>query len=248
MSYCDDLVTADPAGAPLDPPILVSADPVLWLALGLLLLAAGLFGWWLGRRAGRRDGDATAAIWKAVDKAAKEAMKADDHALAGRARHLLETLDRRLGRTLSVALAPDGDKGLADRTEALRAAVAGRHGGHGGHGESHESSDAHDDSHDPEGHDAPSSPRAQEGAGPGASAIASGITINVTGSGQDAGAKSHAPRRRDMTAREQTDALRLAVAAFNEHWRHESRRAAELRAALAELAGAGEHGSSPGHD
>ena len=71
MSYGSDFVTADPADAPLEAPLLVGADPVLWLALGLLVLAAGLFGWWLGARSRSREGDATAAIWKAVDKAAR---------------------------------------------------------------------------------------------------------------------------------------------------------------------------------
>jgi hypothetical protein len=233
MSYGAEFVTADPAGAPLDPPILVGADPVLWMALALLLLAAGLFGWWLGVRSGSREGDATPAIWKAIDGAAKEAMKADDHALRGRAQQLLETIDRRLGRTLAVA---GTDRGLADRVGDLRAAVDGRpsHGHGGGHG----AHDASHDSHAPGDHHKDPASDDHGGAAPRASAIASAITINVSGGpAQGGGHDPHHPPRSEMTAREQTDALRLAVAAFNEHWRHEARRVGELRGALTELTG-----------
>lgn len=245
MSYGSDYVTADPADAPLDAPLLVGADPVLWLALGLLLLAAGLFGWWLGVRSRSREGDATAAIWKAVDKAAKEAMKADDHALRSRTQHLLETLDQRLGRTLAVAVAgPEEDDGLADRVGALRAAVGGRR--------RHDPAPGPDATDPPDvapaagGHDQPAAPDEHDAGGAQPPNVASAITINVTGgAGQDGTRRCHPPRR-EMTAREQTDALRLAVAAFNEHWRHESRRVGEFRAALAELAGSGERGSRAG--
>lgn len=233
MSYGADFVTADPASAPLDPPILIGADPVMWVALGLLLLAAGLFGWWLGARSGPRDGDVTSAIWRAIDRAAKEAMKADDHALRGRADHLLGVVDRRLGRTLAVAGAAGG---LAERVAALREAHAGRRPApHGDH--------AHDASHDDHGSGQGSDDHgAQEETGheARASAVASGITINVAGGSvrTERGGDNHHGAR-ELTARQQTEALRLAVAAFNEHWRHETLRVGELRAALAELSGAG---------
>ena len=239
MSYGSDFVTADPADAPLEAPLLVGADPVLWLALGLLLLAAGLFGWWLGARSRSREGDATAAIWKAVDKAAKEAMKADDHALRGRTQHLLETLDQRLGRTLAVAVAgQEEDDGLGDRVGALRAAVGGRQRrdrrpDRGGR-------DQPDVVPAPGDHDRAAAPDEHGAGGAQPPNLASAITINVSGGAGEGGAEPRHPPRREMTAREQTDALRLAVAAFNEHWRHEARRIAELRAALAELAGSGE--------
>lgn len=252
MSYGSDFVSADPANAPLDPPLLVGADPVLWLALGLLLLAAGLFGWWLGVSSRAHEGDATPAIWRAIDKAAKEAMKADDLALRGRAQHLLETIDRRLGRTLAAVVAVSvADPGLAGRVGDLRAAVAGRPAHRHGHG--HGDGDDHAD-HDGAGgtHDSPdlgehggsSAADDHRAEGPRASAVGAAITINVAGApGRSDGPDARRPRHREMTAREQTDALRLAVAAFNEHWRHESRRVAELRAALAELTGVGERGS-----
>ncbi len=240
MSYGADYVTADPAGAPLDPPIVVGADPVLWIALGLMLLAAGLFGWWLGVRTATRDGDATATIWKSIDAAAKEAMKADDHALRGRAQALIETLDRRLGRTLAVA---GGRAGLTQRVEGLRAALDGRpspeHGqGHGAHG-------GPDNPHAPGGHDDAPARDDHGGGAPHASAIASAITINVSGAQTQGGGDGPHHRPREMTVREQTDALRLAVAAFNEHWRPQGTRVGELRGALAELSGTG--GSRLGH-
>ena len=252
MSYGSDFVTADPANAPLDPPLMVGADPVLWLALGLLLVAAGLFGWWLGVGSRAHEGDATSAIWKAIDKAAKEAMKADDLALRGGAQHLLETIDRRLGRTLAVAVAvAPTEQGLAERVGDLRSAVAGRPSHRHGHGDDHAGHEGHGGPHDApdaDGHGDPSAPDDHREEGPRASAIASAITINVAGgSGRSGGPEVRHPRHREMTAREQTDALRLAVAAFNEHWRHVSLRVGELRAALAELAGHETRGSRRGH-
>lgn len=235
MSYGDDFAAADPANAPLDAPILLGADPVLVAAGLLLLLAALLLGWFLGARARSTNGDATASIWKAVDEAAKEAMKADDTALKGRAEDLLGVIDRRLGRTLALVAGRDG---LAGGVEGLRNAVSGRkrdepHGRDGddhGHGHGHgHGGDQDDDAHG--GHaDHPA---------PGPSASTGSVTIvNVLPGAPSAPGRpgGHGPRR-DLTAREQTAALRLAVAAFNEHWRHEGARVKAMRAALAELSG-----------
>ena len=47
------------------------------------------------------------------------------------------------------------------------------------------------------------------------------------------------PEKRDLNHREQTDALRLAVAHFTQHWRDESARVRELRDAHAELSNPG---------
>ncbi len=247
MSYGADFANADPANAPLDAPILLGADPILWAALLLLLLAALLLGWFMGARSRGREGDATASIWKAIDKAAKEAMKADDNALRGRAQTLLETIERRLGKTLSLA---GGKDGLTGCVAALRGAVAGRrpqlahdkddhghrHDRHG-HGDRKADGDHGDAEH-------------KDAAGSSATASGANITINVSqpaprpekpGHGHDHGHDRHRPPR-DMTAREQTDALRLAVAAFNEHWRHEGARLGELRGALTELSGSNGRG------
>lgn len=237
MSYGADFATADPANAPLDAPILLGADPVLWGALILLLLAAALLGWFLGSRSGPKGGDASSDIWKAIDGAAKDAMKADDSALKGRAEHLLSVVDKKLGKTLALA---GGKGGLSACVTALRGAVEGKlkdkpkddkHDAHppkGDHGEGHD--DKHGDDHDAHG------PTSSVGA------AAANITINVAPSPAPE-KQSHDPHhpapepRKEMTVREQTDALRLAVAAFNEHWRHRDARTRALQAALSELSG-----------
>jgi len=236
MSYGADFATADPANAPLDAPLYLGADPVLWGALILLLLAAVLLGWFLGSRSAPRNGDASASIWKAIDGAAKDAMKADDSALRGRAEHLLGVVDNRLGKTLALA---GGKDGLSACVKAMRAAVDGKlpekpKDGHDAPKADHDK--AQDDGH---GHD--DKPGDEHGHGPtSAVAAAANITINVAPSSPGKPDHDHHPApapRKEMTVREQTDALRLAVAAFNEHWRHEKARVRALRAALAELSG-----------
>jgi hypothetical protein len=235
MSYGPDFATADPANAPLDAPLYLGADPVLWGALALLLIAAVLLGWFLGSRAAPKTGDASASIWKAIDGAAKDAMKADDSGLRGRAEHLLSVVDTRLGKTLALA---GGKDGLSACVAALRGAVDGKLAdkpktGHDApkpdHDKAHD--DGHGDQHDDDhGH----------GATAGAVAAAANITINVAPPAPAKPDHDHHPNpapRKEMTVREQTDALRLAVAAFNEHWRHEKARVRALRAALAELSG-----------
>ena len=250
MSYGADFSAADPANAPLDAPIYLGADPVLWGALILLLIAAALLGWYLRGQSGPKTGDASSSIWKAIDEAAKDAMKADDNALKGRAEHLLAVIRGRLGATLSLA----GDEtGLAACVVALRKAVAGKradkhddHGGHGGHGDH-----GHDDPHDAKHGDAHDEAHGKDGHGPTSSvgAAAANITINVAPSPPEKPGKPvHPPHPpRDLSTREQTDALRLAVAAFNEHWRHRDARTGALRAALAELSG-GSGGPRLSHD
>ncbi|HWW12548.1 MAG TPA: hypothetical protein VN018_08520, partial [Brevundimonas sp.] len=237
MSYGQDFATADPANAPLDAPLYLGADPVLWGALILLLLAAVLLGWFLGSRSAPRTGDASVAIWKAIDGAAKDAMKADDSALKGRAEHLLGVVDNRLGKTLALA---GGKEGLSACVKALRAAVDGTlsekpKDGHDAPkadpDKAHHDGHGHDDKHDDHGHGSTSAV---------AAAAAANITINVAPSSPGKPDHDHHPApapRKEMTVREQTDALRLAVAAFNEHWRHEKARVRALRAALAELSG-----------
>ncbi|GAA0617079.1 hypothetical protein GCM10009422_10300 [Brevundimonas kwangchunensis] len=253
MSYGADFATADPANAPLDAPILIGADPAVMVAGLLLLLAAFALGWFFAGRSRRNDGDATASIWHAIDKAAKEAMKADDHALRGKADHLAETLRKRLGKTLAFTA---GDEGLAHAVAGLTAALNGRkpdetpghdepdHGDHHEHVDHH---DHHDESH--KAHDHVHSAPATASASTGSVTI-----VNVIPPAAPAPTPHHPPAKprphhgpKEMTAREQTEALRLAVAAFNEHWRHEGLRIGQMRAALAELSGSAPGGPRLSH-
>lgn len=244
MSYGADFPTADPAGAPLDAPILIGANPVLWGALILLLLAAGLLGWFLRGQSAPKTGDASEAIWKAVNGAAKEAMTADDNALKGKAEHLAKVIRSRLGGVLAIA---GGRGGLVAGLSALDKAIAGKHPekkdephkpAHDDHGKGHDDK-ASDHNHKAEGHGH------DHTTGATTTAAAANIVINVAPSApgkpekpDHGGHPPHPPAPpKDMTGREQTDALRLAVAAFNEHWRDASARKGELRQALAELSG-----------
>lgn len=239
MSYGADFASADPANAPLDAPIYLGADPVLWGALILLLIAAALLGWFLRGQSGPKTGDASASIWKAIDDAAKDAMKADDNALKGRVEHLLAVIRDRLGATLSLA---GDEKGLTACVTGLRKAIAGKRAvKHSDHDHDDKHDHKHDAAHGDDGH---KDGHGKEGHGPISSvgAAAAHITINVAPSltekpktPEQPGHPPHPPE--DLTVREQTDALRLAVAAFNEHWRHKDARTDALRAALAELSG-----------
>lgn len=248
MSYGADFATADPANAPLDAPILLGADPVLWGAGLLFLLAALLVGYVIGSRSRGREGDATGAIWQAIDEAAKDAMKANDHALKGRAAHLADVVDRRLGRTLALAAGPHG---LEAPVARLKAALDGRRSEvHGDH--AHDDHGGHDD-HDHSGHGATGHHGADHGApaAPTAAASTGSVTIvNVIPGAapvtERPKAGEHHPPRKELTAREQTAELRLAVAAVNEHWRDEGDRTRAMRAALVELSGQGGGGARRG--
>ena len=77
MSYSDDFAGVDSAGAPLDPTIMIGADPMFWGAIGLALVVAALVGWLIGAGSRSKRTDAAHAIWEAIDDAAKAAMKAD---------------------------------------------------------------------------------------------------------------------------------------------------------------------------
>ncbi|GLS00519.1 hypothetical protein GCM10007859_05250 [Brevundimonas denitrificans] len=236
MSYGADFANADPANAPLNGPLFIGADPFVWAAILLALAAALLLGWYLGARSSSHRADAAHAIWEAIHDAARSAMGADDNALKGRAEHLLKIVDNRLGKTLGLA------KGLSGRISKLKDAVDGKgpadahghgHGHGGGHGAGHGGHGAQAPAHDAHAaHDVHATPAV--------------TIVNVNaGATSHAPAENHAPahdartEKRDLTQREQTDALRLAVAAFNQHWRDESARVRELRDAYAELCNPG---------
>lgn len=241
MSYGADFANADPANAPLDPTIMIGADPFFWGAILLGLAAALLLGWYLGARSNTHRADAAQAIWSAINDAARSAMTVDDNGLKGRAEHLLKVVQGRLGKTLGLA------KGMSGRISKLKEAVdgkgpaeaAGHGGGHGGgHGAGH--GGGHD-AHAP-AHDAHATHEVH---------VAPAVTIVNVNAGATTHAPAHAaaehhapahdakPEKRDLNYREQTDALRLAVAHFAEHWRDESARVRELRQAHAELSDPG---------
>ena len=248
MSYGADFATADPGNAPLDPVIMIGAAPSFWGAILLALLAAVLFGWYLGSRSRNSRADAAHAIWQAIHDATHAAMGADNNALKGKAENLLKVIDGRLGKTLGLA------KGMAGEISDIRKAVKGEvpaeakdHGGGHGHAGGH--SAGHGGGHAP----------AQDAHAPHEVHAAPAVTIvNV-----NAGATAHSaapppvdhhppahadkPETRTLTHREQTDALRLAVAAFNQHWQEEALRVGELRAAHAELSNPGPVHKSSGH-
>lgn len=246
MSYDADFAAGSPADAPLDPVIMIGADPMFWAAILLIIAAALFFGWFLGARSNNHRADAAHSIWKAVHDAARSAMGADDNALKGRAEALRKVVDERLGKTLKLA------GGLAREVRKLDDAIAGRgpaqSGGH--HGAAHGPGPA------PDGGPGEPAPTPTGGGGGGGGAATANITI-VTGAtpgqthstGVGHGPVHDAKAMRDLTRREQTDALRLAVAAFNEHWRDESARVRELRDAHAELSnpGAAGHTARSGH-
>ena len=88
MAYGADFAAADPANAPLDAPLMIGADPILWGALLLGLAAAALVGWYFGQGSRSARVDAAESIWEEIDDAAKEAMKADGDSLPAKALRL----------------------------------------------------------------------------------------------------------------------------------------------------------------
>ncbi|HYC98958.1 hypothetical protein [Brevundimonas sp.] len=229
MSYGADFATADPANAPLDAPLLIGADPLVWGAILLALLVAAMIGWLMGSGARSKRGDAAGAIWEAIDEAAKAAMKADTDTLPAQAADLHRVLRARLGRTLdfggeltgcvdALALALKGD--LEDKAD------------HGGH------------DHAPEKHE----PEADHEAAAPASPAAANVTISIHP--PTPGRPPHPspkPGKRPMTLRERNAALRLAVAAFNDYWRHRAARVSEMDGVVAELSDPGPRRPSLSH-
>lgn len=224
MSYSDDFATVDTAGAPLDPTIMIGADPMVWGAILLGFLAAGLVGWLIGHNARSSRADAAHAIWLAIDDAARAAMKADTEALPARASELQRVLHARLGKTLAFGGA------LGKRARALDTALKGevedkgRH--HAGHAPRSDAAHGHD----------------SHGGGESGHAAAAAASVTIV-SVHAPSAPAHPPAsdhgKRPMSTKERNDALRLAVADFNDHWRHRSAREGEMRAVVAELCNPG---------
>ena len=221
MAYGADFATADAANAPLDAPLMIGADPVMWGALLLGLAAALLIGWYFGQGSRGARIDAAESIWEEIDDAAKDAMKADGDSVSAKASALLRTIDRRLGKTLGMA------GGAGRITRALEKALKGEagdkpHGDHG-HAAGHEGKHGH--------HDAPAAP-------------AGGVTVIVNHAAGD----GHKPAgdhdgdhdaKKPLGVQERNDALRVAIGHFNDHWGQRRERVRELRAAHAELSNPG---------
>ncbi len=214
MSYGDDFAGADPAGAPLDPTIMIGADPFFWGAVLLALGVAVLIGWLFGAGSHAKQTDAAAAIWEAVNEAAKAAMQADTDALPGLAAELQRILRARLGHTL------DFGADLNSRVKALEKALGG-------------------EIEDPSAPPAAATPAAAVAGDKNAPAAAANVTIvsvhphpPVAPAPPPPPAK---PGKRKMHTRERNDALRLAVADFNDYWRHRKAREDDMRAVVAEL-------------
>jgi hypothetical protein len=250
MSYGADFANADPANAPLDGPLFIGADPFVWGAILLGLAAALLLGWYLGARSNHSRADAAQSIWKAIHDATRSAMGADDNALKGKAENLLKVIDSRLGKTLGLV------GGMSKQIGNLKKAVKGEaqadaHGHGGGHGGGHGAGHGggHGGGHAP-AHDAHASHEVH--ASPAVTIVnvnAGATALAAAQAPADPHAPAHGdkPEKRDLSHREQTDALRLAVAAFNQHWREEALRVGELRAAHAELSNPGPAHKSSGH-
>ncbi|MDY6922443.1 MAG: hypothetical protein SWI22_00600 [Pseudomonadota bacterium] len=232
MSYADDFAGADPAGAPLDPTVMIGADSVFWGAVGLALVVAGLIGWLIGARSRGREADAAAAIWDAIDHAGKAAMQADTDALPAHAAELRRVLRARLGKTLAFGGEVDKRARLLDTALEGEAADPPPHPAAPGPA--------------PDGAHGPGEPT--HGAAPPVAASVTIVSVHAPPAPAPAHPHPHPPARdeRPMSTKARNDALRLAVAAFNDHWRHRSAREGEMRAVLAELCDPGPRRPHPG--
>jgi hypothetical protein len=226
MSYGADFAHADPANAPLDPVIMIGADPFVWGAILLIVLAVGLIGWMIGHYYSRSKVDAAEAIWTAVNDAVKEAMKASTEALPDRAGNLQRVLQYRLGKTLKFV----GE--LAASIKDLDAAIKG---------EIEDKTPAAV----PAAKAAAGSQEAETGAAAAAAAAAATNVTIVSVCPQPSPAQAVAsappakPEKRPMTTTERNDALRLAVAKFDDYWRHKKAREDNIRDVVAELTNPG---------
>ena len=241
MSYGADFANADPANAPLDPTIFIGAAPTFWAAILLMIAAALLAGYFFGRRSNANHPDAARTIWKAIHEATRTAMGADDNALKGQAEALRKVIDERLGKTLKLA------GGLSGRIKKLDDAIAGRGpapaGNTSGDTQARPGRESQGGDASPGGSGEGRGGSGGGGGGGGAAAAAATSVTVVTIGGPNGPTQPvpppNPPATRDLSHREQTDALRLAVAAFNQHWQDENARVGELRAAHAELSTSG---------
>jgi len=198
---------------PVDPVLFLGVHPLLvllFVALAVLLMAAA---WREGRRGAAARPDAAEAIWRDIDKACQAAMRANSDALPGQARALRATLDDRLGHVLALT------GGLSKPLKELEAALRGR-------------VTPDDHGHAPDDHPSPA---------PAKVTVVANSHVVIKDSGVEHEPRDEEPphkpenRERDMTGREQADALRTAIAHVNDHWCRRAERIAELRAAARQL-------------
>ena len=205
-----------PAAAyPSDADLFLSVPPVILLLFLLLLLLALACGWYGRERMGPRAHDPCDAIYDAVRKAAEDALKASRDDVRGKARRLIEVLDRRLGGVLTLAHGVDGP------WSEIKAVLDPDDDDHG----------SHDHAHHP---DKPERDR------PELVVVNNGrMTVHAAGGDADhaPGAPAHDTHDKPhkLEPRDEVARLRAALHAFADHWRDKPRRLAELRRARANL-------------
>lgn len=220
---------------------LVLGVPPLLLVLGLiLLLAAGLLGWWLGREQVGADGGsdadkAPAEIHKAILAASSGAMAASSNDLKGKAQALHDTVERLIGPVLTVA------KGVAPSMKGLAEALKGEKKVEvkpttPAHTESARTGDGAHDTHDAGG--AATGPVTVNQVYIGGVAVAQPASGHHHGSDHAHGhGHGHAPpapakaETQAMTGPEQIEALSRAVRQFHDHWLDGPARIRELKEA-----------------
>lgn len=222
--------------APQEAGLLFSIPPVLVATLVLLLVLAGLLGWWLGRRK-QADADPGQAIYDAIRKAVSGTAGAPRDSVAVTARHLKTVIEDRLGAVRRLGHGLDSPYAALDR--ALE--------GYGETGDPHGPEDGKDE---PPllgarkvtinarnvvlntGHSAETPPHAGHGGDHG-------------GDHGDHAHDDHAPRKR-LDAPAQTAAIRTAVHAFSDYWSDKPARLKDLREARRQLTTL-PPGARPGH-
>ncbi|MGV9005548.1 MAG: hypothetical protein ACOH1H_02305 [Brevundimonas sp.] len=104
----------------VEPDVFFSLSPVLLAAVLALLALAIVLTWFARDLFGRKEPDAVADIWSAINAACQSAMSANsDHLLAG-ARALREEIEARLGPVLALA------DGINKPLKALDVAIKGK--------------------------------------------------------------------------------------------------------------------------
>lgn len=206
---------APAAAYPSDADLFLSVPPVILLLFLLLLLLALACGWYGRERMGPRAHDPCEAIYDAVRKAAEDALKASRDDVRGKARRLLEVLDRRLGGVLTLA------HGVDAPWSEIRAVLDPADDDH----------DSHDHAHHP---DKPDRDR------PDLVVVNNGrMTVHAGAGDPDhkPGAAGHEPHDKPRKAepKDEVARLRAALHAFADHWRDRPRRLAELRRARTNL-------------